>query len=290
MFKLTSECQNHNIYKGSNFVKALGLTVLLSGCASTDTGVTSTHDTSGGDSAASVLGALFTGMALGASGTNVGSTLSALGSAFTAAGAASTSDTTSSPVAPLPAGAPGQQIVDNAVATTLAGVGANASTDEDRSGNRPSLMSAQSSISSGGSSAETFSESGSNCPATLAHLDNQLPKYDLPILQKGRSMVLKEDLRASFQKAIGSGRSPAQAATEMLRSASEAERTKDQAKSCIKQVSTDYDGVIYRLEKGTYDMRSGTIQQSCAANYVLMHYLAVGSKETAIAFACMAQR
>jgi hypothetical protein len=61
------------------------------------------------------------------------------------------------------------------------------------------------------------------------------------------------------------------------------------AQQCIRQVSTDPDGIIKQLEDGTYNFTRDTIMESCAASYVLMYYMAVGMKEMALTVACRAR-
>lgn len=131
--------------------------------------------------------------------------------------------------------------------------------------------------------------SAQSCPSNLSHLASKLPQYNHPSLQQARAAVLGEDLNASYKRMRASGMSPAQAAAEAVKSSQSAEQQRIVAQECIRQVSTNPDATISELENGSYSFSDQGILESCAANYVLMYYMAVGMKEVAIAVACNAR-
>ncbi|TFW33796.1 hypothetical protein [Massilia horti] len=128
------------------------------------------------------------------------------------------------------------------------------------------------------------------CPVSLAYLKDKLPQYNNPVLQGARDKVLLEDLRADFDAATQSGVDPARIVDDALTLARQAETERNDATGCIRQASGDPGKIIAELESGSYDMATGGVPQECASGYVLSYYKAVGTAESAVAFACMADK
>lgn len=128
------------------------------------------------------------------------------------------------------------------------------------------------------------------CPSDLSHLDARLPRYDQPNLIEVRNAIIKENLDTAFEKMRAAGMSPAQAASDALKSSDAAEQQRIVAQQCIRDVSTDPDKVISALEQGSYEFGRGSIQESCAIGYVTMFYASVAMKEVALGVACRARQ
>jgi hypothetical protein len=128
---------------------------------------------------------------------------------------------------------------------------------------------------------------GGACPSTLAHLAPRLPPYNNSTLQQLRTAVLGTDMRAAMQSAQAQGFTPAQAAGEAARAASQAEENRTHAAQCIKGFAVDPEKVAGQLQDGTFVFSPGSITTDCTIAYVAAHYQAVANREAAIILACM---
>lgn len=142
-------------------------------------------------------------------------------------------------------------------------------------------------------SAGTVSASA-GCKTTFAHLAPRLPEYRVAELQRARAAILAEDLTQTLGRAKSMGFSAAAAAAQSLQAADNADREVSRATACIRTFATDPEPVVRSLERGTYAFSGSRMDQlnihaSCAAQYVLLKYTAIATREGAVQMACMAQ-
>jgi hypothetical protein len=159
--------------------------------------------------------------------------------------------------------------------------------------------SSTSSDSAGASTAALGSGSGSGsaggaCQPTLAHLAPRLPQYNVAEIQQTRTAILNEDLRVAARKAKSMGLSTADAASQSLQAANNADQQVKVAAGCIRNFATSPDQVIRSLEQGTFKFGGRSIGQlnineSCAAQYVVLKYAAIATRESAVQMACLAR-
>ncbi|WP_425259981.1 hypothetical protein ACPOLB_03860 [Rubrivivax sp. RP6-9] len=159
--------------------------------------------------------------------------------------------------------------------------------------------SSTSSDSAGASQVALESDSGSGhaggaCKTTLAHLAPSLPQYDVAEIQETRTAIVSEDLRVAARKAKSMGLSTADAASQSLQAANNADQQVKVAAECIRNFATSPEQVIRSLEQGTFQFGGGSIGQlnineSCAAQYVVLKYAAIATRESAVQMACLAR-
>ncbi len=140
---------------------------------------------------------------------------------------------------------------------------------------------------------ESSSGSGT-CKTTLAHLAPQLPTYDVVEIEQTRSAILQENLQAAARRAKAMGLSTADAASQALQAANNADEQVKVAQRCIKNFANNPDDTISSLEGGTFKFSGRSIAQlsineSCAAQYVVLKYSAIATREGALQMACLAQ-
>lgn len=134
---------------------------------------------------------------------------------------------------------------------------------------------------------------GGACRTTLGHLAPRLPQYDVAEIQQVRTAILNEDLRRASQKAKSMGLSTAAAASQSLQAANNADAQVKNAAGCIRNFATSPEQVIRSLEQGNFKFNGRSISQlnineSCAAQYVVLRYQAVAMRESAVQMACLA--
>jgi uncharacterized protein len=171
-------------------------------------------------------------------------------------------------------------------------------------------LSSETSGSTGGSDASTSSSStsqqlgsssgadsggsansaqGGSCPATLAYLAPQLPRYNDPGLTSIRTQILQSNLSNVMRQAISMGYTPQSAASAALQQAKSEEQSLHSAESCMVGFASDPAQAERSLQNGTFDFsiqNSATID--CAKAYVASYYAWVSSRETALGLACLA--
>lgn len=153
-------------------------------------------------------------------------------------------------------------------------------------------MSDSSERSSSQSGGVTSSSSG--CKTTLAHLSARLPLYNVAEIQQVRIAILGEDLQRAAQKAKSMGLSTAQAASQSLQAADNADGEVIRAAGCIRNFANTPEPVMNSLEAGTFKFSGKqiselNIHQSCAAQYVVLKYTAIALRESAVQMACLAR-
>ncbi len=132
------------------------------------------------------------------------------------------------------------------------------------------------------------------CKTSLAHLSPRLPVYQVDQLQQVRSAILAEDLNGTLSRARSQGLSTAQAASMSLQAANNADDEVRKGVNCIRNFASSPESVIDALENGVFRFSSTrmgdlNINESCAAQYVVLKYTAVATRESAVQMACLAQ-
>lgn len=132
------------------------------------------------------------------------------------------------------------------------------------------------------------------CKTSFAHLAPRLPEYRVAELRSARAAILAEDLTQALGRAKAMGLSAASAAAQSLQAADNADREVAKATACIRSFASNPEPVIRALEQGNYTFSGGqlnqlNIHQSCAAQYVLLKYAAIATREGALQMACLAQ-
>jgi hypothetical protein len=129
------------------------------------------------------------------------------------------------------------------------------------------------------------------CPTTLAYLAPRLPRYNDANLEQMRTAVLQSNIVEAMQRARAQGATPTEAAAAALDVSVQAKDQLSTAAECVRQLSPEPEKAMAELQNGMFRFTgSQTAMEACASQYVLLYYMAVSAKETAIVAACLANK